>query len=357
MSDESRAIVPIEGEIIDDRLTVYYEDAMRSAGEAANSAASKGVFEDYASRKALNTIIRQRSDLALFGAFLFEMLKGSDAAPTGEMLQHDPAAWQGVTWGIVEGFKLWLLQAGYAVSSVNIRISTVKTYARLASKAGVISPDQFIMIKSVEGYRRKEAKHLDERRDITRKGPKKAQSVSFSTEQALALKNQPDTAQGRRDAVMMCLLLDHGLRCGELARLMVNDIDLREGMMHFYRPKVDKIQTHKLTSDTLRAAYAWLLSGDAPKEGRLLRASHKGGALSRAGMTERAITKRVRYLGSLIGLSSLSAHDCRHYWATHAARSGTDPFSLQEAGGWSSLAMPRRYVEASKVANQGIKGF
>jgi integrase len=72
-------------------------------------------------------------------------------------------------------------------------------------------------------------------------------------------------------------------------------------------------------------------------------------------MTERAITLRVRTLGEGIGVSGLSAHDCRHFWATSAAKYGTDPFVLQEAGGWSSLAMPRRYVEERKIANEGVK--
>jgi integrase len=72
-------------------------------------------------------------------------------------------------------------------------------------------------------------------------------------------------------------------------------------------------------------------------------------------MSQRAITARVRLLGERLGILGLSAHDCRHYWATSAARHGTDPFVLQEAGGWSSLAMPRRYVEANDIANQGVR--
>jgi hypothetical protein len=28
---------------------------------------------------------------------------------------------------------------------------------------------------------------------------------------------------------------------------------------------------------------------------------------------------------------------------------------LQEAGGWSSLAMPRRYVEENEIANEGVR--
>jgi hypothetical protein len=46
---------------------------------------------------------------------------------------------------------------------------------------------------------------------------------------------------------------------------------------------------------------------------------------------------------------------CRHYWTTQASRKGIDLFSLQEAGGWNSLAMPRWYVEDAKVANAGVK--
>lgn len=41
--------------------------------------------------------------------------------------------------------------------------------------------------------------------------------------------------------------------------------------------------------------------------------------------------------------------------ATVAALNGTDPFRLQEAGSWASLAMPRRYVEVVEVAIMGVK--
>ncbi len=71
--------------------------------------------------------------------------------------------------------------------------------------------------------------------------------------------------------------------------------------------------------------------------------------------SERAITTRVRDLGAAVGLVGLSAHDLRHYWATQAARNGTPIDRLQDAGGWSSPAMPMRYIEAAKVANDGVR--
>ena len=123
--------------------------------------------------------------------------------------------------------------------------------------------------------------------------------------------------------------------------------------MRFVRPKVDKVQTHKLSADTLRALHAWFDSGGASGMHSLLRGSRKGGALTNSGMTERSITERVRVLGEEVGLESLSAHDCRHYWAMYWARK-VDVLRLQEAGGRSSLAMPRRYVEDSEIANEGM---
>jgi integrase len=113
------------------------------------------------------------------------------------------------------------------------------------------------------------------------------------------------------------------------------------------------VQTHKLTADSLRALHAWFESGDAPQNGSVLRGSRRGGKLTDAGMSERCITDRVRVLGERIGLGGLSAHDCRHYWATYWADK-VDVLRLQEAGGWSSLTMPRRYVEDAEIANEGM---
>ena len=50
-------------------------------------------------------------------------------------------------------------------------------------------------------------------------------------------------------------------------------------------------------------------------------------------MTERAITKRVNYLGGKVGIERLSARDLRHSWATQAARNKTDPFALKRLAG------------------------
>lgn len=350
--------------------TVQQAKAIELAGQVANVYAAANAFSGYTARKAQNTLDAQRADLATFAAYLCDATAGA-ACPSADQLQHEPAAWHGVTHGLVMGFVQWLLHSGYAIGSVNRKLSTVRVYAKLAAQAKVIGADESTLIRGVKGYGGKEGKRQDDERvaadTATRTGAKKAQHVELTTEQVKALKAQPDTPQGRRDAVIMCLLLDHGLRVGELALLQVTDFNLKAKTFTFYRPKVDKTQTHKMSDDTLRAVAAWLHT-DASAMGSLLRGSrkagkqkvgkqhvHGNGKLTDAGMSERAITERVRALGESIDVKKLSAHDCRHSWATRAAKAGTDTFALRDAGGWNSLAMPGRYVEAAKVANERVK--
>jgi len=323
------------------------------AGRVANQHATAHLFADYRSRKAPNTLRRQDATLALFTRYL--AAAGIPNAPAPTRLAADPAAWRGTSWGLVAGFAAWLLGQGYAIGSINGSLSTVKTYARLAMQAGALDRGEYVAIRAVQGYSRTEGKRVDAARGTARVGLKKAEAVVITHEQATALKRRPDTPQGRRDALLMCLLLDHGLRAGEVSRLQVTDLDLPAGELRFYRPKVDKNQTHWLTADALRAARAYVEAGDAPAAGPLLRGSRKGGELDAAGMSERAISARVRELGEAIGIVGLSAHDLRHAWATRAARNGTPLDRLQEAGGWSSPAMPMRYVEAARVANEGVR--
>ena len=324
---------------------------LQAVGQMANYHAAQRRFDDYLSRKAANTAIAQRSDLFHFSCYLQDA--GVHNAANEDYLQTDPLAWRGVTWGLVDGFIKWQLTQGHAITSINRRLSTIKVYAKLASQAGMIDPQELALIKTVTGYAKNEAKRIDARRPVTRVGDKKRTPVRITHEQARQLKAHPDTPQGRRDALLMCLLLEHGLRVGEVGLLQSENFDSEAGTFYFERPKVDSEQIHKLSNTTAQALHAYIHAGDAPHEGPLLRGSLKSRALTHAGISDRAIQARVRFLGEQIGLFGLSPHDCRHYWATYWAKK-VDVLRLQEAGGWSSLEMPRRYIERATIANIGM---
>lgn len=307
------------------------------AGKAANAAAAVRVFTQYRERLAEHTRRRHDSDLASFAAYLHAIGVWTEVPPT---LAIDPAAWAGITWGLVAGFVAWQSGEGYAIGSMNVRLSTVKTYARLATKAGVLTAEDYAQIRLVAGFRHAEGRRVDARRETTRKPhTKRAAPVGISQAHATLLKQQPDPLE----RLLMCLLLDHGLRVGEVASLTVEDFDLAEGHLRFYRSKVDKTQTHQLSSDTLAAAITCLPSiPDDRKRDTLFG-------------VERTIQRVVGRLGAAVGLVGLSPHDCRHAWATFATRAGTPVKSLQDAGGWNSPAMPLRYAESAAIANDGVK--
>lgn len=326
---------------------------LATIGKVANTVAAQRVFDDYRQGKAENTRRRHAADLAVFAEFL----DYAGVTITGD-LATEPGAWAGLTWGIVAAFKAWQIQQGYAIASVNAHLSCVKVYANLAAKAGSVDSTEAGLIASVRGYSHQQGRNIDEARknatEATRRGRKKPEWVSLAKDQADRLKAQPNTPQGRRDSLILCLMLDHGLRCGEVSRLEVSAFDLKAGELVFYRPKVGKEQRHKLTADTLAAARAYLV-GDAPPLGLVFRGSRKDGSLTTTGMSEQAITARVKRLGELLGIDHLSAHDLRHYWATAAARHKTPVDRLQQAGGWSSPIMALRYVEQAKIANEGVR--
>lgn len=320
---------------------------LEQAGKLADEAAAASLLADYQRRLAKETRRRYRADFVLFIRYL------ESAGIAAGDLMHDPAAWRGMTWGLVQGFVEWQLQAGYAIASINARLATIKAYAARATQAGVLSAEAYGRITLVKGFRRAEARHLAEQRPLSRLGAKKAKPRFLTLEEVARLKRQPETPQGRRDAVLLCLFLDHGLRCGELAALWVDQFNLSEGTVCFDRPKVDLVdQTHRLTPDTQRALEAYL-KWDQP-QGRLLWGSRKGGRLT-GGMSTRAITKRVNTLGKRLGIPNLSAHDTRHTWTKRAVQGHTDLRSVMDAGGWSTAAMPLLYAESGKIANAGVK--
>lgn len=348
---------------MDDQALIVTDAKVRlqQAGRAANAAAAKNSFADYQKRVAKNTKLNQLLDLRFFTKYLASA--GVTLDP--KILQGDPAAWEDITWGLVKGFVAWQMQQGCAVASVNRRLSTIKKYCALAHESNFLPDDEAAHIKGVQGYGYKAALRADENREVTRVGDKKAQPTGISDEDAEALKHHPDTLQGRRDALMMCLLIDHGLRVGEVALLQVEHLDMHRRLLTFKRPKVSKVQKHKLTADTFFAATAYLYGG-GPKAGPLWYCTNKHGEIikeiRRKGemipcrFKARAIQERVEYLGrTMLSIEKLSPHDLRHFWATHILEAGTDLKAAQEAGGWNSPYMPLRYMKEGEIANERVK--
>ena len=314
------------------------------AAQAIRQAVRQDAFSRYQRRKADNTVKRQKGDIALFEKFLEE--KGISQ----QNLFTDPNTWRIVTFALVEHFVEWQIEQGYAIDSINIRLSTIKQYAALSCQVGVLSSDELFRIREVKGFRRIEGRRIDAKREVTRVGPKKGEPTRISPAQVATIKQQlleeaihGDTLASR-DLLLFVLAAEHSLRCSELALLTRDSLDLETGQLRIYRQKTDRQQLHQLTPSTLVAAQwyfrlcaveMWLFPGEQPG----------------AGLATRSIYDRIATCGKRVGLDTLGPHDLRHYYATY---SQGDISALQQAGGWSSSAMPLKYRVEQDIANTGV---
>jgi site-specific recombinase XerC len=291
-------------------------------------------------------------------------------------MYDDLAQWQEVTFGILESYKKLLLSEGYRVSTINLRLTTLQSYCDLAAQAGYydVKPsdseevkqrksNQYALICSVEGIPARSAMNIDEERRKaglnTAKSTKKHQPTPLKPAHVEKLKDQPDTPDGRRDRLIICLLFDHGLRCGEIAALEVasfTDLDpsLQTGILHIKSIKTRKSEDQddkaELTPDTFEAFTAYQ-SDITPNQGPLFI-----GKISKKRMNERSIYHRVRLAGERIGLTMpVSPHDGRHFMVDDAFANDNDLATIKRAGRWRTDTMPLKYATAHTITNKGLK--
>ncbi len=323
-----------------------------------NVAADNTRFEDLHSRMSANTIKSYHKALERFREFLSARMEIGD-------LFNDIQAWRSIRWGMVEGLKRSMVKQGFTPATINQTLSVIRIHAKEAVKANTMSRTEYAVLCTVEGYSQQAGRKMDMHRSrnnipirIGKKPP--ARTVILSEMDANKLKLQYDTPQGRRDTLLLCLLLDHGLRRGEVHILKAENTwiaiedDKEVGYFKFYRPKVDKYQTHRMSSDTLVAYKRYVNNGDCPETGYLIRSSNKNGTLGKPGMSCGAIYERVAELGQVQGIEGLSPHVCRHYYITVALRNKSNPSDLQQAAGWNSQSMLTIYRDDNAVANDGV---
>ena len=322
--------------------------SLAEASRLATRAVQATVLKDYRQRKAPETLRRQRADLAAFEQCLTSY---NIVIPDG--FREDLSHWRDIEYGLVELFVRWQAQQGYATRTIAARLSTVKVYCRLAVKAGYLSIERWALIRTVESYHGTAADNLDQNRQVIRRGRKKPLPVEITASQLERLKDRPDTPDGRRDLLIVCLVFDHILRCCEVADLNIASLQLQTGKLIFYRQKARQSDSHDLTADTERAARAYLTKD---RENASLDDPLFVGKCSKNRINVRSVRSRVQWLGlHVLGIKNLTPHDGRHFGTFDALSNGTTVDRLQSFGGWSTPARPLEYAKRQRMGNSGVK--
>lgn len=355
--NESRALQPYEATqvtvIPEQDVTLVCGNDLVLSGDSANYRTQQGVFIRYHEECSSNTQRRQQQDIMLFARYLETVA----VYRSGEELFSNPWTWQGVTYGHLQEFLIWQRDQGYAIGSINVRLATVRKYCSLAYQSSVITPTDWQLIQTVKGYSRKKGINIDESRDMTRVGVKKATPTIVSKASLRALRRATtnhersrrdhDKALASRDALLIALLTEHALRCSEIAALDIESFDIEREEITVIRKKTKTRDVYPLMPRSADALAVYL-----DTQGRTTGPLFLGYGNKR--ISTRTINARIQQLGEAVGLDHLSPHDLRHSWTVAAFRDGNSIDVIQAYGGWSSAAMPLHYAKTVGVKHQRL---
>jgi integrase len=219
---------------------------------------------------------------------------------------------------------------GLAASTINVRLSAIRRMVSEAHKNGMLSAE--------------EAGHLTDIPNIRQKGTRLGNWLT--KEQAKELLAVPDRSnpKGKRDYVILALLVGCALRRQELASLDVETIQLREGrwVLADLEGKGRRIRTVAIPIWVKHGINAWMTASGI-EEGPLLRSIRKGGKVGKS-LSDWAVWSVVEQSARQIGIENFGAHDLRRTCAKLCRKSGGDLEQIKFLLGHSSIQTTERYL-------------
>lgn len=157
-----------------------------------------------------------------------------------------------------------------------------------------------------------------------------------------------NTFTGRRDAAIIMILADGGLRLSELSGLRVEDVDIRDRVLFVVGKGSNRSGPRR------RAVPLGIKAARAVDRYLRERRKHPGaelpalwlGAHGRPRLSTAGVEAMLRRCGEKVGLD-VHPHMFRHTWASAFRLAGGEEGDLMVLGGWRSRAMLDRYGKAA----------
>lgn len=167
--------------------------------------------------------------------------------------------------------------------------------------------------------------------------------------QVARLLASPDrtTPIGRRDHAMLTLLARLALRAGEVAALMLDDVDWRRGEL-VVRGKGDRHERLPLPADVGEAVSAYLRDGRPPSTSRCL--FLRARAPYDVGLTAGGVITAVGLACARADVTPAGAHRLRHTAATELLRAGASLADVGQVLRHRGLATSSIYAKVDRAA-------
>ena len=275
-------------------------------------------IDEYHDRLSSSSRDDYRQDLGISGELIRQRRLPAGAQtvqPTDE--QHELAwthrlhsggsYWKHITVEDVQFIDKHTRISTYAANVQHRCRETFKRYARIVAREGHIPQAtcetwlRLLPTMQHHEYEGQRFKGSRRRQGMT-------QPVSLDTQMAQRLHHPGLTSIRRRDATLMTFLLYEPIELQFLPTLRLRQVDFATGQLQL--DASEGLQHVQLASETLAAIHAMSQDIDSEHD-YLFRATR--GSTGKNPMTERALFKRVREIGTRCGIQNLSPSDCQRY--------------------------------------------
>jgi integrase/recombinase XerC len=241
-----------------------------------------------------------------------------------------------VNYSQIRSWIVSLVDAGIANTSVNRKISSLKSFYKFLLKAKQIAASPLLKHKAL-------------------KTPKKIQ-VPFSEKELDAVLHQihyPDGFDGLRDKLVIDLFYTTGIRRTELIHLKVADVSDNAIKVLGKRNKERIIPILPIISQQINTYLLERANIEVIKDAAYFFLSQKGVKLNDS-FVYRLINN---YFSNVSEKVKKSPHILRHTFATHLLNNGADINSVKELLGHSSLASTQVYTHSSLAELKRFMGM
>ncbi|RCU45511.1 MULTISPECIES: tyrosine recombinase XerC [Corallincola] len=238
-----------------------------------------------------------------------------------EMAEHLPD-WQALKPSYIREYISELSFQGLAASSLNLRLSALRSFCRFLLREGVLQSNPADGVQAP-----KQAKPLPKNMDVDELN----QLLDIQDDDPLAL----------RDKAIFELFYASGLRLAELVSLDMVMVDLREQEVRV-TGKGNKTRIVPFGKQARDAIKAWIkVRGElAPADESALFVSQR-----RQRMSPRSVEARLKLWAKIQGLGdNVHPHKLRHSFATHMLESSGDLRAVQELLGHANLSTTQVYT-------------